>query len=447
MAKKDWTESQLEQDPSDLFRGLAGRRKKAAFLLIAIWFVIFALHSVAWGFIVIAALSAIVSIQLIRLLIAKAKKNIADIQIDSYPFVSLLASAKNEEAVIESLVNQLGSLDYPADKYEIWIVDDNSTDKTSSILDGLAASYPQLKVLHRPYGSSGGKSGALNEVFLLSQGSIIGVFDADARIDSSLLKRVVPLFAPDDIGAVQLRKSILNWDFNFLTKGQSAEMALDSFYQLKRIASGGLGELRGNGQFVRRRALESTGGWNEETITDDLDLTIRLHLDNWKIDFCLDPQVEEEGVTSLKALWHQRNRWAEGGYQRYLDYWRLLLSKPMGLKKKLDLFTFLLVQYIVPTAAIPDLLLSWFHHQPLLLAPLTSLIFTFSFFGMWKGLKDTTEKASSFQLLLAAVGGMIYMVHWFVIIPFITLRISLLPKTLKWVKTSHKGEDLLELLN
>ena len=90
-----------------------------------------------------------------------------------------------------------------------------------------------------------------------------------------------------------------------------AEMALDTFIQQQRIAIGGIGELRGNGQFVRRAALERCGGWNEQTITDDLDLTIRLHLDKWDIQFLDFPPVEEEGVTTALALWHQRNRWGE----------------------------------------------------------------------------------------------------------------------------------------
>lgn len=75
----------------------------------------------------------------------------------------------------------------------------------------------------------------------------------------------------------------------------------------------GVGELRGNGQFVRRQALASCGGWNEATITDDLDLTFRLHLNHWDIGILPVPAVREEGVTRAIALWHQRNRWAEGG--------------------------------------------------------------------------------------------------------------------------------------
>ncbi len=449
----EWSDPEEEEEEwrSDFFQGLAGRRRKAAFLLFTIWTVTIGLHLVAWGTWIILTLTGVISVQLLRILRAKPTLLQPNIILDEYPTVSLLVAAKNEEAVISRLINQLGNLDYPQDNYEIWIIDDHSTDKTPMILDELAEQYPQVKVIHRHQASTGGKSGALNELLTLSQGSIIGVFDADAQITSDLLLKVVPMFKQEKMGAVQLRKSIVNAETNFLTKGQSAEMALDSFYQQQRVSCGGLGELRGNGQFVLRLALDSCGGWNEETITDDLDLTIRLHLDDWKIGFCLEPKVEEEGVTSTVGLWHQRNRWAEGGYQRYLDYWRLLLSQPMGFKKKLDLLTFLFIQYIIPTAAVPDLLMTIVRHHSPLLTPLTGVIFSFSFLGMYKGLGRTSGQTPSLghtlQLLGKTIGGMVYMIHWFIVIPSITTRLSIRPKTLKWVKTSHIGEDQLTLLS
>lgn len=124
------------------------------------------------------------------------------------------------------------------------------------------------------------------------------MFDADAQVAPDLLRRVVPLFAQAQVGAVQVRKAIANAATNFWTRSQATEMVLDAFFQEQRSALGGLGELRGNGQFVRRSALARCGNWNEETITDDLDLTLRLHLDQWNIVCLLDPAVEEEGGDS-----------------------------------------------------------------------------------------------------------------------------------------------------
>jgi 1,2-diacylglycerol 3-beta-glucosyltransferase len=287
------------------------------------------------------------------------------------PFISLLVAAKNEEVVISNLVTMLCDLDYPKNRYEVWVIDDHSTDRTPVLLDKLAAEYDQLKVLHRTADAGGGKSGALNQVLPLTKGEIVAVFDADAQVPKDLLRRVLPLFSKPEIGAVQVRKAIANASVNFWTRGQMAEMAFDTYIQQQRIAIGGIGELRGNGQFVRRLALERCGGWNEETITDDLDLTIRLHLDKWDIGFLNFPAVEEEGVTTALALWHQRNRWGEGGYQRYLDYWRLIASNRMGTLKTLDLFSFMIIQYLLPAAALPDCLMALARNRPPILSPLT----------------------------------------------------------------------------
>jgi 1,2-diacylglycerol 3-beta-glucosyltransferase len=223
-----------------------------------------------------------------------------------------------------------------------------------------------------------------------------------------------------------------------------AEMAVDTFWQQQRVAIGGIGELRGNGQFVRRMALESCGGWNEETITDDLDLTLRLHIDNWDIECTLFPAVEEEGVTNALALWHQRNRWAEGGYQRYLDYWDLIIRNRMGMRKTWDLLMFMLIMYILPLATGPDLLMAIARHRPPMLSPVSGLTVTMSMAGMFVGLrrirKDKKFRVSSyFVLLIQTLRGTLYMLHWLVVMSSTTARMSVRPKRLKWVKTVHQG--------
>lgn len=451
----EWNDPEAEEEEfrSDFFRGVEGRRKKAAFVLMSIWGIVIFLHLVSWGIWAIIAFSILLTLQTIRLIVAKPEpepESLTENELSNATSVSLLVAAKNEQVVIQNLVNQLCSLNYPVDKLDIWIIDDYSTDKTPAILDKLAAQYEQLNVIHRPNGAGGGKSGALNEVLALAKGDIIGVFDADALIPQDLLQRVVPLFQQERMGAVQVRKAIANAGVNFWTKGQAVEMALDAYFQQQRIVTGGLGELRGNGQFVSRQALNSCGGWNEQTITDDLDLTIRLHLDNWKIGILVNPPVEEEGVTSAIALWHQRNRWAEGGYQRYLDYWRFIISEPLGFSKKVDLVAFWLMQYVLPTAAIPDFVMAIARHHLPMLTPLTGVALSLSGFGMYKGLRrlQAPEKFSIsqfFNYLGQSLRGTLYMVHWLIIMPFVTTRMAIRPKRLKWVKTVHAGtieEDL-----
>lgn len=442
------------------------RRRKAAVVLVMIWSGTIALHLATWGYWIVLGLTTILGIHAVRFLFARPgtpPEPLSDEELATAPLVSIMVAAKNEEAVIGRLVRALCNLDYPSCRYEVWIIDDNSTDQTPALLNQLASEYEQLRVFRRSPTAAGGKSGALNQVLPLTKGDVIAVFDADAQVPADILRRVVPLFTRPQVGAVQVRKAISNLSGNGWIRGQVAEMALDSFLQQQRIAIGGIGELRGNGQFVRRLALEQCGGWNEETITDDLDLTFRLHLNQWDIDFIMVPAVQEEGVTRAIALWHQRNRWAEGGYQRYLDYWQPILNNRMGSLKTLDLLIFWVIQYVMPTAIVPDLLMAVLRNRPMLMSPLSTITLPLFIYGMVAGLRqirktqgigpaarveaDIAADSSLPQsrpfillgILFQALHGFVYMFHWLPVVASMTLRISLRPKRLRWVKTVHHG--------
>jgi 1,2-diacylglycerol 3-beta-glucosyltransferase len=429
--------------PHNLYRG---RRGKAAAVLAAIWTLTIALHLISWGAWVVWGLTGLLWMQALRVLFAKPKPvlpPLADESREDWPYVSLLVAAKNEEAVIARLVESICNLDYPIDRYELWAIDDRSSDGTPMVLEQLTKQYPQLKVFRTDANASGGKSGALNQVLPLTRGEFVGIFDADATVTPDLLRHVLPVFDREQVGAVQVRKAIANAAVNVWTRGQEAEMALDSFFQQQRTAIGGIGELRGNGQFMRRTALERCGGWNEETITDDLDLTVRLHLDRWDIEFLAFPAVSEEGVTNAGALWHQRNRWAEGGYQRYLDYWRLILRNRMGTGKTWDLFGFWVSQYLLPTVALPDCLMSVALRRMPIASPLTFMTLTLSVVGMFVGLRRTRQETKFqvkrvFVTFLQTLRGTVYMLHW-LLVGTVTARIAVRPKRLKWVKTVHQG--------
>ncbi len=421
---------------------LDGRRIKAAMVLCAVWAVVIGLHLMAHGIWLIWALTTVMTVHGVRLVTARSKPALEPelAEAVTLPTVSLVVAAKNEAAVITRLVKSLCSVDYPAELLDVWIVDDNSSDQTGTILKQLKTDYRQLNVLRRGAGATGGKSGALNQVLPLTRGEIIGVFDADAVIDPGLVKAVMTRFQAPRVGAVQVRKAISNSNVNFWTQGQTAEMALDAYFQQQRIAVGGLGELRGNGQFVRRAALADCGGWNESTITDDLDLSLQLHLQAWDVDLLMDPAVKEEGVTTAKALWHQRNRWAEGGYQSYLDYWSDLLRNQLGTRKSLDTLFWLMIKYGIPTATIPDLLMAAVRAKSPLLIPLTSLSLTLSVFGMLRAIPRTQALPMHlFNLVFAALRATVYMLHWLPVVAGVTLRMSVRAKRLKWVKTVHEG--------
>jgi 1,2-diacylglycerol 3-beta-glucosyltransferase len=228
------------------------------------------------------------------------------------PAVDLVVAARDEEAVIGRLVERLSQLDYPEELLRFWVVDDGSEDGTAAVLAEQQILHPQLQVVRRPRNAGGGESGALNTVLPQLAGRWLMVLDADADLQSDVLQRLVPFAEAGGWAAVQLRKAVVDADHNLVSRCQAMEMALDAVIQEGRLQSGGVVELRGNGQLLRREAVLGCDGFNEATVTDDLDLSFRLLLEGQPVGLLWNPPVQEEAVTTLAALWRQRQRWAEG---------------------------------------------------------------------------------------------------------------------------------------
>ena len=261
----------------------------------------------------------------------KLQKNPKIINENYKPFVTIMVPAHNEGSVIEGTIENILQLDYP--NYEVIVIDDRSTDNTADVIRGLEQKFDKVKAFIRPTDAFPGKSAVLNDAMQFANGEAILVFDADARIDSDFLTKIIPNLEPEDVGAVQARKVISNRDVNFLTRCQDNEMTLDTHFQIGRDAVKGAVELRGNGELIKRTALEDIGGWNNYTLVDDLDMSTRLHIKGWDVRFCPDVEVREEAVVYLKALYRQRRRWYEGTIRRYLElFGDVLTSKKISLR-------------------------------------------------------------------------------------------------------------------
>lgn len=360
--------------------------------------------------------------------------------VETLPKVDVLVAARDEENVIERLVSRLLSIEYPEEKISLWIIDDGSQDRTPDLLKKLRIRFSRVNVLSRPLMSGGGKSGALNSVLNKTDGEWLFILDADAQLQSNVLLRAIALALHGGWSAVQLRKSVVNCELNQIASYQAMEMAMDAVIQRGRLASGGVSELRGNGQLINRKVLESCGGFNEQTITDDLDLSFRLLLTRSPIVIMWDPPIQEEAVESLSALFRQRKRWAEGGLQRFFDYWPLLISKRLSKLKKIDLSCFFLLQYVLPVVSFIDFIVSIILFETPLYWPLSIVAFGISGLAFWKGCSQNSEgprlPSPNFINIL---GATIYLAHWFIVIPFIVFKMSLFRKTLIWEKTDHIG--------
>ena len=273
-----------------------------------------------------------------------------------------------------------------------------------------------------------------------THGEWILILDADAQLKKDTLKRLFSFVYQGSWSAVQLRKSVINVSKNFLTTCQSMEMAMDAIFQYGRLAVAGVSELRGNGQLINKEVLLNCGSFNEDTVTDDLDLSLRLLLSNANIGILWDPPVMEEAVESISALFSQRQRWAEGGLQRFFDYGEQLFSKKVVLIQKFDLTYFFILQYALPIISMLDLILSIVLFESPTYWPISLTAFTLSGIAVWYGSSCKSEGPASQNLNLVKMSlTLLYLSHWFLVIPWVTIKMSIFPKKILWKKTLHTG--------
>ncbi|MDC3171030.1 glycosyltransferase family 2 protein [Prochlorococcus sp. AH-716-E13] len=369
-----------------------------------------------------------------------AQNNEKIISDETLPALDILVAARDEENVIERLVERLFNLDYPANKLNIYIIDDGSSDKTPLILKRLSKEFDKLKIISRPANAGGGKSGALNYALKFTHGEWLLILDADAQLRNDTLPRLFNFVYEGSWSAVQLRKSVTNVSKNFLTTCQSMEMAMDAIFQYGRLSVAGVSELRGNGQLINKQVLLNCGSFNEYTVTDDLDLSLRLLISKAKIGILWDPPVMEEAVENISALFSQRQRWAEGGLQRFFDYGEQLFSKKIELIQKFDLTFFFILQYALPIISMIDLILSIALTESPSYWPISITAFTLSGIAVWYGSSCKSEGPVLQNLnLMMMLVSLLYLSHWFLVIPWVTIKMSIFPKKILWKKTLHTG--------
>lgn len=361
-------------------------------------------------------------------------------EIDKFPSVDILVAARDEEAVIQRLVKQINSLKYPKDKLSLWVIDDGSKDKTALLLDQLIPKFNNLNVIKRDSNAGGGKSGALNFALSQTQAEWLLVLDADAQLQEDFLLRSISIAISQKLSALQLRKAVINPTKSLLTLLQAMEMSMDTIIQEGRQFNGGVVELRGNGQLLRRDVIDRCGGFNEDTVTDDLDLSFRLLISGAAAGILWDPPVQEEAVDSLSALWKQRQRWAEGGLQRFFDYFTFLISNNLSIKQRQDLLCFFLLQYALPIVSLFDLIIALLLRTYPLYWPLSLIALFISGLAFWKGSSRKKEGPTFLSPnLIKIIMAIIYLSHWFIVIPWVAIKMAVFPKRLVWAKTSHNG--------
>ncbi len=265
---------------------------------------------------------------------------------DRLPPVTVIVACKNEEAVVDHLVGSLLRLDYPGDRMELIVADDASTDGTAAALDRLAERHDRLRVLHRPAHVRHGKPAALNDALAMATGEIIVVFDADHRPRPDVVRRLVRHFDDPSVGAVQGRCVIANSGDSTLAR--LVAMDYNGGYLINEYGRQAVFELPAYGGAncaTRASVLRALGGWNERSVTEDTDVTMRMLLSGYRVRYDVTAVDEEEGVVTFGRYWRQRYRWARGHQQCWRDYrsavWRTpRLSRMQKVETTMFLYGF-----------------------------------------------------------------------------------------------------------
>jgi cellulose synthase/poly-beta-1,6-N-acetylglucosamine synthase-like glycosyltransferase len=247
------------------------------------------------------------------------KRNTApESRFDTLPRVTVQIPAYNEMYVIERVIDSVCAFDYPSDLLDIQVLDD-STDETQSIarnaVDRWKASGVDIEYIHRE-DRTGFKAGALENGLRTAKGEFVAIFDVDFVPGPDFLQRSIHYFADARIGMVQGRWEHLNRGYSFLTRTQA--IFLDGHFMLEsftRYLSGRFFNFNGTAGILRRKTIEDAGGWEHDTLTEDLDLSYRAQMKGWKFVFVPDLTVPAELPVEINSFKSQQCRWAKGAMQ------------------------------------------------------------------------------------------------------------------------------------
>ncbi len=257
---------------------------------------------------------------------------------NNIPFVSIQLPVYNEMYVMERLLENISKMDYPKDKLEIQVLDDStdeSLELTQILVKQLKLSGVNIVHIHRTKRTEF-KAGALKEGLKVAKGEFIAIFDADFLPRPNWLKETIPYFKDENIGVVQTRWSHLNRNHSVLTKIQA--FALDAHFTLEQVGRNSKSHFinfNGTAGVWRKTCILEAGNWEGDTLTEDLDLSYRAQLKNWKFKYLEDVETPAELPMAISAARTQQFRWNKGGAENFRKMaWKLVKNKRISAKTK-----------------------------------------------------------------------------------------------------------------
>ncbi len=294
----------------------------------------------------------------------KEVKHIPDENINTNSMVTIQLPLYNELYVVERLINAICTIDYPKEFMEIQVLDD-STDETVNVAAKMIAQKQKegFNIVHvRRNTRKGFKAGALKEGMKTAKGDFIAIFDADFIPNKNFLKKTLSFFTDEKVGMVQTRWEHLNGDFSLLTRAQA--LALDGHFVIEQSVRNKAGffiNFNGTGGVWKRKCIEDAGNWQDDTLTEDLDLSYRAQLNGWKFIFLKDFTSPAELPSEINALKNQQFRWTKGAIETAKKILPLVWKSNVPLRVKLQ-STFHLTNNIV----FPFILLAAILNVPLI---------------------------------------------------------------------------------
>ena len=245
------------------------------------------------------------------------------------PKVTIQLPMFNEMYVSDRIIETISQLDYPADKLQIQVLDD-STDETKDLIAKkvaeVAARGVNIQHIHR-VDRTGYKAGALDAAMDRVEGEFIAIFDADFIPDADWLQKTMHSFQDENIGVVQTRWGHINKNYSILTELQA--FGLNGHFAIEqggRNSAGHFINFNGTGGVWRKKCIEDAGGWEHDTLTEDLDLSYRAQIKGWKFKYLEDVIAPAELPITMSALKSQQHRWMKGGAECFVKMWKTLLT-------------------------------------------------------------------------------------------------------------------------
>jgi cellulose synthase/poly-beta-1,6-N-acetylglucosamine synthase-like glycosyltransferase len=280
---------------------------------------------------------------------------------DTLPLVTIQLPIYNEMYVADRLIDAVCQIDYPRELLEIQVLDD-STDETRSVAEQAvrrnASRGVDIAYLHRT-DRTGYKAGALEAGLKVAKGEFVAIFDADFIPTADFLKRTVPFFTDPKVAMVQARWGHINQEYSLLTKIQS--ILLDGHFVLEhggRNRAGLFFNFNGTAGIWRRTAISDAGGWQHDTLTEDLDLSYRAQLRGWRFVFLPDLIAPAEVPVEMNSFKSQQHRWAKGSIQTCRKLLPRILRSNIPLGAKAEAFFHLTANFNYPLMCVLSVLMA-----------------------------------------------------------------------------------------